>query len=76
MAISSLPTMIMILDKVLSFEPTYKCAMHNMTTIKAFRLFFLSFTAFPFLSFPDLRKQIRIAQAGQSNVTTQDLKWL
>ena len=25
MALSSLPTMIMILDKVLSFEPTYKC---------------------------------------------------
>ena len=29
-----------------------------------------------FLSSPDLRKQIRIAQAGQSNVTAQDLKWL
>ena len=52
MAISSLPTMIMILDKVLSFEPTYKCAMHNMTTIKAFRLFFLSLTAFPFYLLP------------------------
>ena len=42
-------------------------AMRKMTTIKAFRLFFL-IHRFSFLSPPGLRKQIRIAQAGQNNV--------
>ena len=41
--------------------------MRKMTTIKAFRFFFL-IHGFSFLSSPGLRKQIGIAQAGQKNV--------
>ena len=41
--------------------------MRKMTTIKAFRFFFL-IHGLSFLSSPGLRKQIRIAQAGQNNV--------
>ena len=47
--------------------------MRKMKTIKAFRFFFLTHS-FSFLSSPGLRKQIRIAQAGQNNMKGCDYK--